>query len=93
MDWEIEFSKLFKERENKKFFISEIGIVQSVDPLIVTMADGQIILKENKNLIVSETVKNIREFQDFKKLKIGDSVFISAITGGQKFIAVDRVVV
>lgn len=93
MDWATEFSKMFKDRENKKFFISEIGVLQSIDPIIVTIADGQIILNQNKNLFISENIKNLLELEDLKKLKVGDSISVTAITGGQKFIAVDRVVI
>lgn len=53
--WDIEFAKKFKERDNPPDLKEGlIGVVVSLSPLTVSIENGQVILTQNDQLIISE---------------------------------------
>lgn len=47
MTWDSEMARLFKERNNKPFSGFVIGVVKSVNPLIISIEDGQAMIDED----------------------------------------------
>ena len=64
--------------------IGEITKIPPDDPITITIADGAISLEDEKELVCTETIKNM-------EIHKGDKVLVVPTADEQKWIAVDRV--
>ncbi len=52
--WEYSLAKLFKERNNPVEFKPQEAVIISLSPVKVSILNGQVVLEENKQLVISE---------------------------------------
>lgn len=81
--WEYGLAKMLKERNNKSRIGACIGKVVGINPLKVSILDGQVILQESQLYICN----NLLNFE----LKQGDEVLIIPAENEQVFFIIDKV--
>lgn len=105
-DYRVGFSKMFIQRNNKEQSTFYIGSVIQVDPLKLSIGNGQAYFTENDNLIVCETLKGLSgsitldsipehesittNFTITRNLSIGDNVLCFPLDS-VNFIAFDKI--
>lgn len=107
MSYDVELAKHFRDRDNPDIDEPVIGIVISVNPISISIYNGQIILNSSM-CYMCESLKNIKgtitldsvadhgaittNFTLTRDLTIGDKVMCVPTAKGQKYFIVDKVV-
>jgi len=102
-NYDVRFSKFFKERNNQENIGTVRGNVLSIEPLKFGILNNGVIIDTNNGYICSNLIENyernakinsgtdtIITFKDI--LKVGDMVLVIADALDQKYYIVDKVV-
>lgn len=98
-DWDVKIAKLFKERENQSRIGPIIGQVVAVDPVKVSIFEGNATLSGNNLYCNSSLLKHSKtcvingekiliEFEN--ELNIGDKVLVIPTESEQKFFLINK---
>lgn len=60
MNYEDELAAMLKQRDNPKTLPPQVGIVKSIDPLKISLLDGQIIVDSENGLICKSLVEGAK---------------------------------
>lgn len=107
MSYDVELAKKFRDRDNQDVDEAVVGTVISVNPMSISIYNGQIILNSNQ-CYVCESLNTIKgniildsvadhgavttTFTLNRTLNTGDKVMCVPTAKGQKYFIVDKVV-
>lgn len=104
----VELAKEIKNRDNPDVDEAIIGKLMSVNPITISLFNGQAIYTEGVNCYICENLKGISgnidlenvvdhgtistKFTVTRNLNVGDEVLCIPTAGGQKYFILDKVV-
>jgi len=100
--WDTYIIKQLKNRDNIDPDEAVIGDIISIDPITVSILDGQAIFTNGVNCFIGESLKSITgqitingntttDFTITRTLSIDDKVLCLPINKGQKYVIVDKI--
>lgn len=102
MNWDYNFAKEFKKRDNKDVDEPIIGTVISISPLNISLFNGSVILNNSNSYVCSNlSILNGTCIVDGKtgtctidrSLKVEDKVLCVPSNSGQTYFIIDKVVI
>lgn len=101
MNYAVEFANQLRKRDNIEPSETVVGEVISINPITVSLFNGQAIFTEGEKLHICESLKTItgtitidnqeKSFSIKRELNIGNKVVCIPFSNGQKYMVIDKI--